>query len=105
MQTRKDYEQTVKSPGKFEGEQVYVPYLWEEGICSGQGFGVISDFGLYCDSVTIQLDDLLIFPELKAIETIYLCENSQGFVSEMTKEEYDNTEKAYDKFCEATEEE
>lgn len=70
-----EYEARVASPGKFEGEAPYVPYLWEEG-------GESDNPAAY----SITPDDTAMFPTLGGV--VYLYEDDQGFVHEIDEDEY-----------------
>ena len=75
--TRKEYEQVIKHPGKFEGQPVYVPYFWEvylDGRADHDDDTVLS--------FNVIAEDKAIFPELKRRKTVRLMEDSQGFVIE-----------------------
>lgn len=65
----------IISPGKFEGERAYVPYLWSSGD------GDVSEEGEY--SFSIILEDLEEFPELEGKAYVILLETDQGFVIEV----------------------
>jgi hypothetical protein len=75
---RPDSGGRITRPGKFEGENVYVPYFWEitldGGVCqSGNGTW----------SVEVDLEDRKIFPEIsKRKRRVVLFEDSNGFVKE-----------------------
>lgn len=63
----------IEAPGKFEGEPLWAPYFWEQDADEDDGEGV------YTYHVTEK--DRAIFPELKAIKTVFLEEDDQGFVT------------------------
>ena len=69
---------TIQSPGKFEGEMLYVPYFWDaflNGMADrddGQTIGF-----------NITAEDKAQFPELKHRRTVKLVEDNQGFVMEV----------------------
>lgn len=65
----------IRSPGKFEGEAVFVPYLWEVYLNGG----ATEDDG---EIITIDIDDddRQMFPELLTVVRAYLEESSTGFV-------------------------
>lgn len=68
----------IRSPGKFEGEALYVPYFWEFGL---QGFSDSEDDdGNWVFSVSDE--DRQEFPELaeQGITRITLSESDSGFV-------------------------
>lgn len=73
-----DSHNRITSPGKFEGELNYVPYLWDAVL---NGFGTIVDGE--GDNVTTRLeltpDDKLHWPNLYG-DFADLWEDSQGFV-------------------------
>lgn len=69
----------ILSPGKFEGEMLYVPYFWE-AYCNGMADrddGTVLGFD-------ITPEDRAMFPELgKRRRTVKLIERSDGFVMEI----------------------
>jgi hypothetical protein len=88
---RQTYDEQVIGPGKFEGEPPWVPYFyesWNEGHVVG-AFGD-SDFGLYA-AFYVDHDDMILFPELATrfgTRAVYLAESSDGFVSEISSDQY-----------------
>lgn len=75
---RGDYEQAVSQPGKFEGEQPYIPYLWES-VMNGFGFDENEDGSV---SVEVAVLDEQRFPELRGKQSIRMREREDGFVVE-----------------------
>lgn len=82
IESRKDvleqyevYEGVITTVGKFEGEMIYVPYLWEIYLMGG----ATEDDG---EIITIDIDDDIRneFPELNTVVRAYLEESSTGFV-------------------------
>jgi hypothetical protein len=67
---------SITSPGKFEGEMLYVPYLWEKSLdgCGDFDFGNIQGF-------VIEDSDRKLFPELADTFAISLMETDSGFVN------------------------
>ena len=65
----------IVSPGQFEGEPIYVPYLWDSYLNGGadDDDGEILTFD-------IADDDIAVFPELAGIKTVRLYQRSDGFV-------------------------
>lgn len=82
--TRQDIEREysvsngrIVSPGKFEGEAVYVPYFWElflDGSWDRDDGDVIG--------FDLTLEDKEMFPELKGKRTVRLLQRDDGFVCE-----------------------
>jgi hypothetical protein len=75
--TRKEIEQEyavtngrIASPGKFEGEMVYVPFYWEAND------GTVLRF-------RVTPEDKIEFPELIRRRVVRLVEDGQGFVREV----------------------
>lgn len=66
----------IRSPGKFEGEPVYVPYFWNAALEGGGGDE--DDGELIIFNVTA--DDRETWPELAGVERIKLLETDVGFV-------------------------
>ena len=82
--TRKEIEDTytvvdgiIRSPGKFEGEAVYVPYFWDAYL---NGF-VDEDDGNVLE-FHVDHADMEQFPELKRGQVIKLYCRDDGFVCE-----------------------
>lgn len=83
--TRKDILETykvneyniIRSPGKFEGEMLYMPYFYDEYL-NGMA-DVIED-----DLITFYVDDadLKEFPELENQNRVCFYVNDDGFVTE-----------------------
>jgi hypothetical protein len=65
----------IISPGKFEGEMVYVPYFWEAYLngCADRDDGRVLGFD-------VTAEDKAMFPELKGRRTVRLMERDDGFV-------------------------
>lgn len=68
----------IRSPGKFEGEAVYVPYFWDAYL---NGFADRDDGTILGFDVTAE--DRAMFPELKGRRTVRLYQRSDGFVCEV----------------------
>jgi hypothetical protein len=67
----------IRSPGKFEGESVYVPYFWEAFLngMADRDDGRVIGFDLTAD-------DKAMFPELKGKRTVRIYQRDDGFVCE-----------------------
>lgn len=65
----------ITSPGKFEGEPRYVPYLWDQ-IMRG---GADEDDGSTLKFI-INDEDRAIYQELAGVEYVRLWEDDVGFV-------------------------
>ena len=79
----------IISPGKFEGEMLYVPYLWS-AVLEGYGedeFADDEDGELIASYVEITDNDRAEFPELENAVEARLSEDSQGFVWCETRDE------------------
>lgn len=68
----------IKSPGKFEGEMLYVPFFWYQEF----------DDTEEKDGRTLYIyklieEDIEEFPELETMGEVILWENDQGFVTEV----------------------
>lgn len=67
----------IRSPGKFEGQMVYVPYFWERSL----------EWGLPYDSsvsVPVSAEDRRKFaPLLRKRRAVRMREDDQGFVGEL----------------------
>jgi hypothetical protein len=82
--TRQEIEQEYKveggrivSPGKFEGEAVYVPYFWGAFLdgMADRDDGTVLGFD-------VSAEDKAQFPELKRRRTVRLLQRDDGFVCE-----------------------
>jgi hypothetical protein len=88
---RKTCRESISYPGKFEGEPIYSPYLYE---CAMNGFGdnVYSEkSGIHYSVFRINPADRKIFPEFKKDSDYVLCwEDSNGFwcTEEVTESGY-----------------
>jgi hypothetical protein len=72
-------EGVIHSPGKFEGEMLYVPYFWEKAM---EGFADRDDGKVY--QFDIQPVERKMFPELGTKRrTVKLIEREDGFVCEL----------------------
>lgn len=69
----------ICSPGKFEGEMLYVPFFWDvflNGFCNRDDGEVVSFY--------LEPEDRVMFPELgKRRRVLKLIERSDGFVCEV----------------------
>lgn len=68
----------ISSPGKFEGEMVYVPYFWGHGL---EGLADKDDGEMY--TFRVMPEELAVFPELGKSKTVRLRERDDGFVMEV----------------------
>lgn len=77
-QYRVDSHGRITSPGKFEGEMLYVPYFWNEFLDGGadEDDGEVLGFD-------VLPEDKEAFPELRRRRKIRLMETDQGFVVEV----------------------
>jgi len=68
----------ITNPGKFEGEQSYVPYFYECFLngCADRDDGRILGFD-------VSAEDKALFPALRRRRTVKLIETDQGFVCEV----------------------
>ena len=80
MTIRQQYEEIVSFPGKFEQEQAYVPYFWDQYLNGGAD----DDDGEIL-SFNVNADDQSLFPELELGQTIKLIETEFGFVVECSQ--------------------
>ena len=71
----------ITSPGKFEGEMLYVPYFWDH-VMSGMGESFPDDNGTQTEAFCIIPEDAEEFTELAddVGRYLYLWEDSQGFI-------------------------
>lgn len=71
-----DEHGVIRSPGKFEGEMLYVPYFWQAYLNGGAD----NDDGEYL-RFDVNEHDLALYPELEGLVMVVLRENGNGFVS------------------------
>jgi hypothetical protein len=69
----------IQSPGKFEGEPVYIPYFFEL-ILKGMQDTTVYQGGMPIDGFKITPDDIDTFPELGKIKEIAIWQRSDGSV-------------------------
>jgi hypothetical protein len=65
----------IRSPGKFEGEMLYVPFYWDIAM---NGFANEDDGEVF--TFLIEPEDKAIFPELNDRRSLRLYESDLGFV-------------------------
>ncbi len=68
----------IQSPGKFEGEMLYVPAYWAAGL---EGFADEDDGEVYV--FELGAEDKKEFPELGGKRKLKLAESDVGFVYEV----------------------
>lgn len=75
-----DSHGVIRSPGKFEGEMLYIPYFWEVGLdgLADDDIEVGNDNVEWIFEITD--DDRAMFPELGKTTVLKLWESDQGFV-------------------------
>ncbi len=66
----------IQSPGKFEGEMLYVPYFWDM-VMNGMHDHEREDGTCVID---VEEDDRKMFPDLENIDYVTLYEDGNGFV-------------------------
>jgi hypothetical protein len=67
----------IRSPGKFEGEMLYVPFYWDIYL---SGFADRDDGKIL--GFDVEPEDKQQFPELKKRRTVKLYQRDDGFVCE-----------------------
>jgi len=65
----------ICTPGKFEGEPIWVPYFWEIWLDGGAD----DDDGYYI-GFDLTPDDVREWPELEACSRVELWQDDSGFV-------------------------
>jgi len=71
-------ETLIRTPGKFEGCETYVPYFWDLGL---NGEADVDDGTIF--RFRVSKEDKLKFPSLKNRKWVALIETDQGFVCEI----------------------
>ena len=68
----------IRSPGKFEGEMLYVVFFWNAGLegCADSDDGAVYGFD-------IRPEDIREFPELTGKDRVEIMEREDGFVIEV----------------------
>lgn len=72
-----DQDGIIRTPGKYEGEPLYVPYFWAQNDSADDQ---VQDEGVPVDIFKVTADDRLSFPELADIAVVTLWEREDGFV-------------------------
>jgi len=106
-QTRADSDgyETIRSPGKFEGEPIYAPALWEH-VMDGTTDNVGStETYSGVDIVLVEAEDRAEFPELEGVYAVAMEESDQGFVNTEEFASKEKLEKFIDKVEAQAEEE
>ena len=88
----KHYQSLVSTPGKFEGEKLLTPYLYDCAL-NGDGEGIIyqeDGCGIWAVKFDLHCDELEHFSMIEDESTWILVEDSQGFVMTMTPEHFKN---------------
>ena len=75
----RDGYETVSHPGKFEGEQSYVPWAWSVVL---DGFGGVEHRD-GSQSVCVTAEDRKLFKTLKGRRSVRLYQRDDGFVVEV----------------------
>lgn len=79
MKERKDYEEDVSRPGKYEGERPYVPYFYEMYLDTGCAY---EDHGRTLEFV-VDKEDAEMFPDLlEEGDHVFFYESENGFIIE-----------------------
>lgn len=96
---RQQYESEVSSPGSYEGQERYVPYMHEQTLNGGGECLAARQDSVDCImKVGVTEEDKELFPELRDVESVYLHEDNYGFITEITemhaKELVDTTNEA-----------
>ena len=84
---RDSLTEEVSHPGKFQGENIYVPWFWIVGLNGGSD---ASDDE--CFDFMIEPEERGLFPELEGVEKIRLWESEDGFVTCQIRDGLDDSE-------------
>ena len=71
---------TITRPGKFQGEPLWVPYLWAQDADQDFYDGADTLHRAY----KIAFRDVLFFPDLRGVFAVVLTESDDGFVHAKT---------------------
>lgn len=74
----------IRSPGKFEGEAVYVPYFYESWLLGGADRET-THFGRSVAGFDLGEEEKVEFPELRGRRTVNLLQRDDGFVVELSR--------------------
>jgi len=77
---RKKYEDAVSRPGKFEGEERYIPYFYDLLLDGGPDFEEGDVIGF-----NVTEEDVEYFHELKGRKKVEFIITNDGFVVEVNK--------------------
>lgn len=90
----------VRSPGKFEGDMVYVPFFWQRSLNGVSPWkfpgGMSVRYHVYrgCLAVSVSVgaeDRIKFHPLLRYRRTVRMFEDSDGFVAEIADTTKGNT--------------
>ncbi len=83
---RDECEKYVNNPGKFEGENRYLPHLYNQ-IFSAECMASRRDTVESIHRIVVIEVDVKIFPELEGVDDVFIHEDNHGFVTELEEEE------------------
>jgi hypothetical protein len=92
MKPLQHYTDQVNSPGKFEGEKLLTPYLYDCAL-NGDGEQIVyqeDGCGIWAVKFDLYCDELEHFNTIDDETTWILVEDSQGFVMTMTVDHFKN---------------
>lgn len=69
----------ICSPGKFEGEQIWAPYFYEEVLNGSSDDSIDEHNGTVTDVFIISAEDRAEFPELNDVYAVLVNEDGSGF--------------------------
>jgi len=83
--SRAAYEEQVRGPGKFGGEQPYVPYFYDRSLDGGADEEAsYPEGGGWVGIMEVQAEDRRMFPELRGKKKVAFYERSDGIVEEVS---------------------
>jgi len=80
--TVQECEDMVNWPGKFEGEERYLPYYYDHYLNGSEDF-THQKYGVYISGYYVSKEDKAKFPELKNRRTVKFYESNDGFICEV----------------------
>lgn len=92
---RKQWEEAVAGPGKFEGEPAYVPYFYEFGLNTQCDYEAYDALETYYQAFKVRENDTSIFPELVGTYAVVLWESDNGFVNSASFDSEEDFDKAW----------
>jgi hypothetical protein len=84
---------TIRDPGKFEGEPLWLPYFHARPECALESHGSVDENDYCADVFELSDEERAAHSDLEGVYTLRVIEDSQGFVTseEFGEGEYDSS--------------